>query len=72
MEGEKETSEEKEEDEEHHHHIAAASSLDYRDLPIMHWEDLSRRITELEEQEQERSERAKVRLRQIDSPEASC
>ncbi|XP_071362350.1 schwannomin-interacting protein 1 isoform X2 [Trachinotus anak] len=63
MEGEKETAEEKEEEEEEekelHHHIAAASSLDYQDLPIMHWEDLSQRIAELEKQEQERRERAK-------------
>ncbi|XP_037604024.1 schwannomin-interacting protein 1-like [Sebastes umbrosus] len=67
MEEEKETAEEKEEEEEeeeeekdlHHHHIAAtaaaaASSVDYQGLPIMHWEDLSQRIAELEKQEQER------------------
>lgn len=62
MEGEKETAEEKEEEEEEklHHHIAAASSVDYQDLPIMHWEDLSQRIAELEKQEQERRERSKV------------
>lgn len=60
MEGEKETAEEKEEeDKELHHHIAAASSVDYQDLPIMHWEDLSQRIAELEKQEQERRERSK-------------
>ncbi|GAA6226167.1 schwannomin-interacting protein 1 [Lates calcarifer] len=61
MEGEKETAEEKEEEEEDklHHHIAAASSVDYQDLPIMHWEDLSQRIAELEKQEQERRERSK-------------
>ncbi|KAL7389879.1 hypothetical protein ABVT39_011452 [Epinephelus coioides] len=67
MEEEKETSEEKEEEEEeeelhHHHHIAAAaaaSSVDYQGLPIMHWEDLSQRIAELEKQEQERRERSK-------------
>lgn len=60
MEGEKETAEEKEEEEEEPNHIAAATSLDYPDLPIMHWEDLSQRIAELEKQEQESSERAKV------------
>ncbi|XP_008302396.1 schwannomin-interacting protein 1 [Stegastes partitus] len=56
MEEEKETSEEKEEEEELHHHMAAAaaSSVDQQDLPIMHWEDLSQRIAELEKQEQER------------------
>ncbi|XP_026213349.1 schwannomin-interacting protein 1 isoform X2 [Anabas testudineus] len=60
MEGEKETEEEKEEEEEQlHHHIAAASSVDYKELPIMHWEDLGQRIAELEKQEQERVERAK-------------
>ncbi|XP_040006361.1 schwannomin-interacting protein 1 isoform X2 [Xiphias gladius] len=66
MEGEKETAEEKEEEEEEekelHHHIAAASSVDYQDLPIMHWEELSQRIAELEKQEQERRERAKVSM----------
>ncbi len=63
MEGEKETAEEKEEEEEEkelHHHIVAASSVDCPDLPIMHWEDLSQRIAELEKQEQERRERSKV------------
>lgn len=65
MEGEKETAEEKEEEEEEDkekefHHIAAASSIDCQDLPIMHWEDLSQRIAELEKQEQERMERSKV------------
>ncbi|XP_028451503.1 schwannomin-interacting protein 1 [Perca flavescens] len=73
MEGQKETAEEKEEEEElhhhhhhhHHHHIAAAaaaavaSSVDYQGLPIMHWEDLSQHIAELEKQEQERRERSK-------------
>lgn len=62
MEGEKETAEEKEEEEEEKEllHIAAATSVDYPDLPIMHWEDLSQRIAELEKQEQERRERSKV------------
>lgn len=62
MEGEKETAEEKEEeDKELHHQIAATtSSVDCQDLPIMHWEDLSQRIAELEKQEQERRERSKV------------
>lgn len=60
MEGEKETAEEKEEEETELHHIAAATSVDSPDLPIMHWEDLSQRIAELEEQEQERRERSKV------------
>ncbi|XP_044226316.1 schwannomin-interacting protein 1-like [Thunnus albacares] len=63
MEEEKETAEEKEEEEEEkelHHHIAASSSsMDYQEPPIMHWEDLSQRIAELEKQEQERRERAK-------------
>lgn len=63
MEREKETSEEKEEEEKEkklHHHNVAASSVDYQELPIMHWEDLSQRIAELEKQEQERRERSKV------------
>ncbi|XP_036974331.1 schwannomin-interacting protein 1-like [Acanthopagrus latus] len=62
MEGEKETAEEKEEEEEEEKellHIAAATSVDYPGLPIMHWEDLSQRIAELEKQEQERRERSK-------------
>lgn len=59
MEGEKETAEEKEEDQ-HHHHVGAAASVGCQDLPIMHWEDLSQRIAELEQQEQERREGAKV------------
>lgn len=68
MEGEKETSEEKEEEEEgeekepHQDHPMEASSLD-QDLPIMHWEELSQRIAELEKQEQERRERSKVSYR---------
>ncbi|XP_033935640.1 uncharacterized protein [Pseudochaenichthys georgianus] len=60
MEGEKEAAEEKEEEEEEEeedlHHIAAIS-IDHQELPIMHWEDLSQRIAELEQQE--RSERSK-------------
>lgn len=62
MEGEKETCEEKEEEGEelHHGHLAEASTLDYQDRPIMHWEELSQRIAELEKQEQERRERSKV------------
>ncbi|XP_041807541.1 schwannomin-interacting protein 1 [Chelmon rostratus] len=60
MDGEKETAEEKEEEEEKElHHIAAATSVDCSNLPIMHWEDLSQRIAELEKQEQERRERSK-------------
>ncbi|KAM4620594.1 uncharacterized protein ACJ7VT_007250 isoform 2-T4 [Polymixia lowei] len=67
MEGEtaeKETAEEKEEEEEglkdlHHQMSTAGSSMDYSGLPIMHWEDLSLRIAELEKQEQQRRERAK-------------
>ncbi|XP_034463227.1 schwannomin-interacting protein 1-like isoform X2 [Hippoglossus hippoglossus] len=62
MEGEKETAEEKEEEEEEkqlHPHVAVASPVDYQDLPIIHWEDLSQRIAELEKQEQERRERSK-------------
>ncbi|CAN9501241.1 unnamed protein product [Ophioblennius macclurei] len=57
MEGEKETAEE--EEEELSHRDAAASSVDYQNLPIMHWEELSERIAELEKQEQERRERDK-------------
>lgn len=64
MEREKETSEEKEEEEDKekklHRHNVAASSVDYQEIPIMHWEDLSQRIAELEKQEQERRERSKV------------
>lgn len=61
MEGEKETAEEKEEDEgEKVKHIAAGTCAAYPDLPIMHWEDLSQRIAELEKQEEERMERSKV------------
>ncbi|KAG7224705.1 hypothetical protein INR49_030035 [Caranx melampygus] len=65
MEREKETAEEKEGEEEGeeekklHRHNVAASSVDYQELPIMHWEDLSQRIAELEKQEQERRERSK-------------
>ncbi|TWW74546.1 schwannomin-interacting protein 1 isoform X1 [Takifugu flavidus] len=58
MEGEKETAEEKEEDEEEKlNHIPAQRACP--DLPIMHWEDLSQRIAELEKQEQERMESSK-------------
>lgn len=63
MEEEKETAEEKEEDEEEKiGHIAAGTCVTYPDLPIMHWEDLSQRIAELEKQEEERMERSKVSL----------
>lgn len=63
MEEEKEVAEEKEGDEEEEeglHLITGASTVDSQDLPIMHWEDLSQRIAELEKQEQERMERSKV------------
>ncbi|XP_038846017.1 schwannomin-interacting protein 1 [Salvelinus namaycush] len=40
-------------------HQNGESSEDDQDLPIMHWEDLSLRIAELEKQEEERRERAK-------------
>lgn len=70
MEGEteKETAEEKESDETQPFAGEGAgrlcqngeSSEDDQDLPIMHWEDLSLRIAELEKQEEERRERAKV------------
>lgn len=62
MEEEKEVAEEKEGDEEEEglHLITGASTVDSQDLPIMHWEDLSQRIAELEKQEQERRERSKV------------
>ncbi|XP_068600764.1 uncharacterized protein [Brachionichthys hirsutus] len=63
MEDEKETAEEKEEEEEEEkepRHIAVAeTSAEYPNLPIMHWEDLSQWISELEKQEQERRERSK-------------
>ncbi|CAB1427361.1 unnamed protein product [Pleuronectes platessa] len=65
MEGEKETAEEKEEEEKEeeekqlHPHVAVASPMDYQDRPIIHWEDLSQRIAELEKQEQDRRERSK-------------
>ncbi|KAM4547144.1 uncharacterized protein V3H82_020799 isoform 4-T4 [Fundulus diaphanus] len=57
MEGEKEASEE--EEEEDLHHIPG----DHQELPIMHWEELSQRISELEEQEQERREKRRTGLR---------
>ncbi|XP_075888169.1 uncharacterized protein LOC142892035 [Nelusetta ayraudi] len=64
MEEEKEVAEEKEEEEdedegERLHLITGTSTVDSQNLPIMHWEDLSQRIAELEQQEQERSERSK-------------
>lgn len=71
MEGEtdKETGEEKESDDKGQsgeeeeegmgNHGNAESSKDDHDLPIMHWEDLSLRIAELEKQEEEKRERAK-------------
>lgn len=63
MEEEKEVAEEKEEEEdegERLHLITGTSIVDSQNLPIMHWDDLSQRIAELEQQEQERSERSKV------------
>ncbi|XP_034033496.1 schwannomin-interacting protein 1 [Thalassophryne amazonica] len=61
MDREKETAEENDDKEVelHHHFAAAAPPVDYQELPIMHWEDLSLRIAELEKQEQERREKAK-------------
>ncbi|XP_055728119.1 schwannomin-interacting protein 1-like [Salvelinus fontinalis] len=64
---ERETAEEKESDETQPFagegagqlHQNGESSEDDQDLPIMHWEDLSLRIAELEKQEEERRERAK-------------
>ncbi|XP_013856255.1 uncharacterized protein DDB_G0283697, partial [Austrofundulus limnaeus] len=50
MEADKETTEEEEEEELHGH-------LSVENLPIMHWEQLSDRIAELELQEEERRER---------------
>ncbi|KAM3601610.1 uncharacterized protein V6R79_015637 [Siganus canaliculatus] len=76
MEGEKETAEEKEEEEEEEEedhvcrHNAVANSVDIPQLPIMHWEDLSQRIAELEKQEQERRERLKRRTGAEESPVA--
>lgn len=71
MEGdtEKETAEEKEGDDTElsgeegvgRLHQSGRSSDEDQDLPIMQWEDLSLRIAELEKQEEERKERAKVR-----------
>lgn len=83
MDGEKETAEEKEEeeekeedkdddDEELHHSVAATSSLDHQDLPIMHWEDLSQWIAELENQEQERSKVSCQRMEGLHFPWASA
>lgn len=65
MEEEKEVAEEKEEEEDENegerlHLITGTSTVDSQNLPIMHWDDLSQRIAELEQQEQERSERSKV------------
>ncbi|KAM7373880.1 hypothetical protein PAMP_006570 [Pampus punctatissimus] len=67
MEGEKETSEDKEEEKELHHHIAETSSVDYQELPIMHWEDLSQWIAELEKQEQERRAKRGTEVRMGES-----
>ncbi|KAK5613991.1 hypothetical protein CRENBAI_013224 [Crenichthys baileyi] len=52
MEGEKETAEE--------------ISVDHQELPIMHWEELSQRIAELEKQEQERREKRRMGVRTED------
>lgn len=41
--------------------VQDVGSADDPSLPIMHWEALSLRIAELEKQEEERRERAKVR-----------
>lgn len=62
MEEDKETTDEKEEEEEAElcGHMAVASSVDK--LPVMHWEDLSERIAELERQEEERKEGVNVRF----------
>lgn len=63
MEEEKEVSEEKEAEEEEGgrlHLITGTSAVEPQNLPIRHWDDLSQRIAELEQQEQERSERSKV------------
>lgn len=68
MEGEKETAEEKEDEEEDvqlHHHMAVVSSVDHQDLPILHWEDLSKRIAELEIMEQERREKWGTGVRKV-------
>ncbi|XP_072231656.1 schwannomin-interacting protein 1 [Leuresthes tenuis] len=71
MEEEKETAEEKEEEEEENHHLTAAASSDYQELPIMHWEDLSQRIAELEKQEQERVKRgAGLRMEEAEEEDA--
>lgn len=69
MEGDTETAEEKEGDDTElsgeegvgQLHQSGGSSDEDQDLPIMQWEDLSLRIAELEKQEEERRERAKVR-----------
>ncbi|MED6271030.1 hypothetical protein CHARACLAT_016160 [Characodon lateralis] len=63
MEGEKETAEEKE----HLPHI----SVDHQELPIMHWEELSQRIAELEKQEQERREKRRMGVRTEDRQEGN-
>lgn len=41
--------------------VQDVGSVDDPSLPIMHWEALSLRIAELEKQDEERRERAKVR-----------
>ncbi|XP_075996655.1 uncharacterized protein LOC142990685 isoform X2 [Genypterus blacodes] len=61
MEEEKQPTEE-EEEEDLPPQSVVASSVDYQDLPIMQWEDLSLRIAELEQQEQEWRERSKRAL----------
>lgn len=58
MEEEKET----EEEEEDLHHIP----VEHQELPIMHWEELSQRIAELEKQEEERKEKRRAGLRTED------
>ncbi|KAM4726681.1 uncharacterized protein FYW61_012453 [Anableps anableps] len=61
MEEEKETEEEGEKEKEPHH-----IPVEHQELPIMHWEELSQRIAELEKQEQERREKRRTGQRTED------
>ncbi|XP_038137461.1 schwannomin-interacting protein 1 [Cyprinodon tularosa] len=60
MEGEKGTEEEEEGEEKDNHHFP----VDHQELPIMHWEELSQRIAELEKQEEERRKKRRTEDRQ--------
>ncbi|XP_054902878.1 schwannomin-interacting protein 1 [Poeciliopsis prolifica] len=57
MEGETEPAEEEKERDSNH------IPVEHQEFPIMHWEELSQRIAELEKQEQERREKRRTGLR---------